>query len=41
MIRPTLPSDKLEMMSLFSSLNLFDAGELEFMSELVDNFCML
>ncbi len=37
MIRPALPSDKPEMMSLFSSLNLFDAGELEFMSELVDN----
>jgi ribosomal protein S18 acetylase RimI-like enzyme len=39
MIRPAILSDKPEMMSLFRALNLFDTSELEFMSELVDNFC--
>jgi hypothetical protein len=39
MIRPALLSDKPELISLFSALNLFDTDELEFMSELVDNFC--
>jgi ribosomal protein S18 acetylase RimI-like enzyme len=39
MIRPAILSDKPEMMSLFRTLNLFDTAELEFMSELVENFC--
>jgi ribosomal protein S18 acetylase RimI-like enzyme len=38
MIRPALPNDKDAMTSLFSALNLFNPDELQFMSELVDNF---
>jgi ribosomal protein S18 acetylase RimI-like enzyme len=38
MIRPASPSDRDGMIKLFSALNLFNTDELQFMSELVDNF---
>jgi GNAT superfamily N-acetyltransferase len=38
MIRIALPSDKNQMIELFSSVNLFDTNELEFMSDLIETF---